>query len=725
MSVKIINKNNVPVLNIDGKDTPLVSFFGNYSDVDDKGKKNTCDQIKMSAETASIHIHSVIIRLPWNQAEDSQDYREVDEIINRLVKADKQTKLIVRFHSCQVETFEAGGHDGTDPKKNFGDRYKDELIKSNRETIDHISFASEIWEKDLLINIDKLIRHFQSQAYRDSILAIHPDNCEWFYPITFDCVGDFSKPMLSKWREFTKKKYQSSESLSDSWGKDFSLDNIEIPTLEERCSEEGSSFLDLEKSRRIYDFNQFYNELVADLIIRIGKTIKESSNNKYLSLTFYGYLFEISNNYKYGTQQSGHCALHKVLESEYIDMLAGPISYFERWDAGETGGGYFMCPVDSITKHGKIWIQEDDARTYLKQGGKECRAASNLKDTINIAKKNMANTIIHNSGTWFMDLNGEGWLKDEKIWQEINSINNIYQALFEQSKVEQFNSEVAVIVDEKSIYAMDANHELMQSLVYKNRYFLSRMGVSCGYYLLSDLLKGKVPKAKLYIFLNAVDVSTDERKYIDNSLKKQDSTLLWIYAPGFIDKDKSSCKNIESLTGFEVGQFDNLEIPEIRMLANEKFANMEAKIITYNLDAFIPGQFPVTPEISPLFYIKNDCEVLGTYTASNKGAIGFKKTGTANSFFYGSPLLSTEFLIDLCRFAKVHLYDDTGSGFVFNNKHFLAISSETAGEKTIKLPQMSDVYDLTNNTLLTSQTDCFKIVMDKNETNYYGINFSI
>ena len=416
MPVSIATKNRIPVLNIAGQSTPLVSFFGNYSDVGSEGRQTTCDTIRMAADVAGVHIHSVIMHLPWNHPADGPDYQETDTIIQSLLEADPDTKLMIRFHTQPASRHEDGCHTSLDPTFEVSDRYHNQLLLSDKGTTHGISLASEAWEADLLDNVEGFVRHLLAQPYSDSIMALHPDCNEWFSAVDYHSVGDFSEPMQRAWREWARRNYRDNAELSEAWGSAFAFETMQVPTLEERRTDDGSAVLDPEKARRICDFYRFYNERVAELIIRLGRTIKMASQGRYLSLFFYGYLFELSNNFLHGTQQSGHCALRKILDSESIDMLSGPISYFERWDVAENGGSYFMCPVDSITANGKIWIQEDDARTYLKTGNGGLTPAKSLESTLHIARKNMANTIVHNAGTWFMDLPAQGWLKDARIW---------------------------------------------------------------------------------------------------------------------------------------------------------------------------------------------------------------------------------------------------------------------------------------------------------------------
>jgi hypothetical protein len=335
---------------------------------------------------------------------------------------------------------------------------------------------------------------------------------------------------------------------------------------------------------------------------------------------------------------------------------------------------------------------------------------------------------VHNAGTWFMDLPAEGWLKDPGIWQEIRKLKRIYSELHRQRTLSAVHSEVAVIVDEKSVYAMSADNDLMQALLYKNRYALSRMGLTCGYYLLDDLVNGKVPQAKMYVFLNAIQLHGDERAYINTKLKNQDCTLLWVYASGLMDENGTDPANIESLTGLPVRRFAAPEDPTVLVDPDATVHGhkpFRGTTISYQLDAFHPGPVSDTKTVSPLFYLEDSPIAIGTYRESQRIAVGCARTGRALSVFYGSPLLSTGFLMDLSRESGVHLFSDSGDDFIFSSRHFLAISAVSTGTRTVRLPQRSDVVDLLDGRLIGRSLESFELQMRKDETRLYGIDFDL
>jgi hypothetical protein len=147
--------------------------------------------------------------------------------------------------------------------------------------------------------------------------------------------------------------------------------------------------------------------------------------------------------------------------------------------------------------------------------------------------------------------------------------------------------------------------------------------------------------------------------------------------------------------------------------------------ISYQLDAFHPGPVSDTKTVSPLFYLEDSPIAIGTYRESQRIAVGCARTGRALSVFYGSPLLSTGFLMDLSRESGVHLFSDSGDDFIFSSRHFLAISAVSTGTRTVRLPQRSDVVDLLDGRLIGRSLESFELQMRKDETRLYGIDFDL
>src|SRR5439155_6317749 len=82
---------------------------------------------------------------------------------------------------------------------------------------------------------------------------------------------------------------------------------------------------------------------------------------------------------------------------------------------------------------------------------------------------------------------------------------------------------------------------------------LSRMGAPFEQLLLSDLAQPDLPRYKLYIMADLYYLSRDERALIERSVARDGATVLWIYAPGFLNDDSASLDNMQQITGIRFG----------------------------------------------------------------------------------------------------------------------------------------------------------------------------
>ena len=153
------------------------------------------------------------------------------------------------------------------------------------------------------------------------------------------------------------------------------------------------------------------SQCVCDLV----HAVREASGGRKLVVFFYGYLFEFAAAPN-GPPVSGHYALRHVLDSPDIDILCSPISYFDR---GLGQGAPSMTAAESVALAGKMWLNEDDTRTYLGTGDfpGAIDAVSTLEDTNRELLRNVGQEAIRNVGTWWMDLGATGWFNDPRMWR--------------------------------------------------------------------------------------------------------------------------------------------------------------------------------------------------------------------------------------------------------------------------------------------------------------------
>jgi len=710
-----------PMLYINGNCMPFLSFFGNIGDVSLKNREITYQEMKMAADVAGIHIHSMNLQYPWKigdcyysenikQKLKKYDYSDFDSCMHRALESDTNALLVPRLWIGP-------------PNPLALEKYKGEKITFNDGTKKHVSLGSKKWIRDASNNLRALIRHINQSNYGNSVIAYHItylDGGEWFYSNGSDKFTDFSKVYHEAFREYLINKYGTTKKLRKAWkDNNVTFDKVTVPTIEERTKADMGFFHTANLGRFVMDFYEFHNEKVAETITHFAKIVKEETDNRCLTIFAYGYLFELNCNFPFGSQNSGHNALKKVLECPEVDMLMSPLSYYERWNNAEKGGAYYMGPVDSIHLNNKLCLNEDDTRTHLaKKDWNNFDKAKDIQSSLNIIRKNFANMLIHSAACWWMDLPAEGWWNQKEIWEEIKNLKKIYEKWMSVSTSCAFEPEIAVIIDEKSMLTQSANNELMRLLLYRGRHSLSLIGAPCGFYLLSDLADDKVPNAKLYIFLNTFDVNEKERKYIDKHIKIVGKTLVWLYGAGFMKEGIPNIKNIESLTGMKMG------IQNKKMLAETLISERKIHPIVDELQIRKFGKVMDGFEVNPVFYIDDtNTVVLGKYKQNNKPSFGVKNINGASSIFIGTPKLSHEVLISICKYAGVHLYSEKGTEMIFARDNFIGIYSEKGGERTIYLPEQGNVYDLIRKKTVKKNAKKFIVKMNKHETKLFAIGW--
>jgi hypothetical protein len=457
------------------------------------------------------------------------------------------------------------------------------------------------------------------------------------------------------------------------------------------------------------DYNAFTSDIMALAITGVAEAIKWLSNSKLLVGTSYGYTFEFATR-----NDSGHQALSKILQSPSIDVVAGPNSYSTR-QAG--GAGSFSSPVDSAHLNGKLWIVEDDTKTCLAQDETEDAfnpKVASMQDTVSVLRRNASAAYVHGCGVCWMDLWGNGWLNSLEIWAEIAELRA--QGIITRRLRQSFNQvpEVAILVDEGSynyVCGDPSGVALQSALISKSRELAYRSGASVGFYLQSDvaLLSDSI---KLYIFLNPLRVTTQERQAIRDKIQKPGKTLAWLYAPGLFDEKGDSPTEVSEIVGMPLKALPWNS--HIGTLFSE-----ERHPVTERLHG---GKRLGSDEIlNPSYAVADPAAIiLGEYAHSGLPSIAAKiNEGGWKSVFIGEPHLTGELLRGLYRFAGVHVFDVQDDIVHAGSSGVLLVHSPYTGQRTVHLPRISAVYSLYERRLVTQSSTTFRAFMRGRSTNFF------
>ncbi|MFA6931724.1 MAG: beta-galactosidase, partial [Lentisphaeria bacterium] len=558
----------------------------------------------------------------------------------------------------------------------------------------HYSFASDKWQQDFGFALQQLLQHCEKSAYRQRIIGYCPmsgDGGEWSYGFR-NYLSDYSEPQRRAFSKYAQNKYNNSLSeLQKAWNSnEKSFADIQIPDYQRRLQGDLGLFFDPRKSQKIIDFNQHFSHTVITAIRHMGQIIRNHAPGK-LSCFYYGYHFMP------GTQNgdlvnTGHRALAELLQAPEIDAIGSPQMYYNR---SSGGAALSQTVVKSIQLNNKLWLNEDDTRTYLT--GKfwpnfPPPFEKNYDASLAVLLRNAAFTLFKSNGRLMWMEMGVNWFNHPgfiALAQKIRADKD-----FQLSE----KPEVVLVVSDSSYNHMRFSRELSEPLLARSMmHTFTKLGAPIDTILLSDL--EKAPDYRLYVFMDCCILNQQQIDIIQAKVKRNQASVLWMYAPGFGDGEKLALANSEKLTGFKLDLIE--DAVSIRVRGQEALTAQLAPMLIY------AGSEPGLDSLEMTFR-KQTCSV----------PILQKKTmpGSWTSYWCGAPLITLSGLQRIAAAAGVHLFSQH-SDQVFYNGRLLVVHAETDGNRDIALPETAMVFDwMTEEQITPTKTNHFTINMNSGET---------
>jgi len=240
------------------------------------------------------------------------------------------------------------------------------------------SFASTIWQEQVKGQLRDFIPFLKEAGLYDRVLGFQigaGSSGEWIKDTSCMMLPtvDYSPPMRRHFRAWLRQKYQTDAALQAAWADgQMTLDTAEVPSqAEQSTTTTGGSFRDPRRERKTIDYYECFAELCADDFIGFAETVREATQGEKLVGGFFGYVLDLAWNMAFFAgnqsieaaevstmQTSGHLGLRKLLRSPAVDFLVSPHGYAFR---GLGGDGLPMQPAESLRRHGKLYLMEEDA----------------------------------------------------------------------------------------------------------------------------------------------------------------------------------------------------------------------------------------------------------------------------------------------------------------------------------------------------------------------------
>ena len=453
--------------------------------------------------------------------EDKYDYSSIIKDFDEILKADSEAKVIIRLH--------------LDPSLWWEKLNPDETCQLPDGTTLRASFTSEKWRKESTKVIEVCIEWLLNSPYSKHLVGIHVAGGfteEWFYHFN-QYFYDQNPARVQAFREWLKSNYHNNiQALQNAWSNNsITFENAQIADISGKKSRE--EWRDPRTDQNFIDTYKFHSEAMVDNIAHFCKIVKEVSQGRLLTGAFYGYHYFVTD------PRRGHGALAKLLNCPDLDYISSPNVYNRK--IGEDWPP--MVAIESVHKHGKLWLAENDTRTYkttlLKDRAPEICPPGQYqsdvwlgpkdKDTSKaLLWKNLGRMLTHGYGGWWFDMWG-GWFSDPDLLLVLKKAQQYFEKYHSQHEM-KMQAQVCVIVDEELSF-WDASFGKLTGKILGNRYSLGKTGTPYDLYLRTDLNEISTTPYRVIWLMGMLDLDEEEIQKLKN-WKKQGITVLWTDGDG-------------------------------------------------------------------------------------------------------------------------------------------------------------------------------------------------
>lgn len=764
ITAKINTQNGTPSLTVNGEDLSLMAMTTRIAD----------DDYLRSLREAGVRVFFVFANTDWlrpgktleetdNWSEWSgfQAFRAEAEHLLRVVP---DAYIIIRV--------------GMHPPVSWMESHPDELLRyNNGETIPCVinsevhydkvpgcySLSSSQWRKDGTEALRRFCDEVEASSFADRVIGFFlgaGGTSEWYYVNQISEPGrnmyaDISPAFRREYGRLLREKYGTEENLRKAWGReDATFDAPIIPDLHEReymdidkkiihslVSFEYADrwddgihynnaeptrkgvFLNVNSYRYVYDFFRAWHDGTASTIIHFAAFLKSRCPNLLVG-SFYGSLG--CTDY-YGSSTA--TGTRRILDSGVVDFLAAPGVYNNRWPGGYVAQREVQ---DSFNLRNMLYLSEEDSRTHLDcDYYRDSNYLFTIQDTLNTLKRDFARNLCENTFAWWFDQHEQGGrYKHEDIYKMMAVQQRI--ALEAAKHGTPKKNEIAVIFDEDSVHLVSKGTNATMLDLYRTS-DLARIGAPVDYYYHDDMSDDRMPDYKLYLMLNTFNLSDAEREAIRKKAARNHATVVWMYAPGFVNFDKDvpmDNANIEDITGMRIERIDETHSVKFRITAPEHPALRRAVPDRYYgwIDRDVSSTIWVgsaldVPFQNPCFTIResDDVTILGRYSVDNKPALALRDNGDFVSVYCTAQILRAELLTSLAEYAGCHIYgyeDDC----IYANENYVNIHAAYTGKHTLHFKKKCNPYEVYEGKCYGKDIDTLELELYRGQTLTFCVN---
>lgn len=549
--------------------------------------------------------------------------------------------------------------------------------------------------------------------------------------------ADCCLTLQDAFRSYLNTKYLTDEAWRSAWqiiDLSKTIDNFD-PIVQTALmldpTDHGLTFVDPAKNIPVNDYIDYKSQRMYEFRESLSQTIK-SGGTFAVQMHSYGPLTPI---FDAGFMQHGEGMSYATIVSSNIDSQGECHGYYYRRRNDHYAHRVFN---GSMQVNNHIAWTEHDNRTYLSaiEDYKEYSKTGTLELNKMYFGADLCMGMAGRMYNFDSALTGQGsilWNSDYDF--SINEYNHALIDDWSASRDYHSNKDLAVIISYKS----SGYYDLLAKLPDHNRIHnmllteLNRTGIPYDLYHLEDIDKSRLKDSyKAYIFLNSDALTSVQRSAIINNYRKDGKTLMWFYAPGYVDLDQhvlfpSRVPTVTGITGMNLRSADSYST--ITVDNNNAYWQGDPDIpneIAIN-PAYSNNQY-FTQAVSPVFSTENDNGAghikLGVYEGTTYNGLSVKSFASPiwTSVFCGIPYMPREMLKRILINSGCHCYSDSKDIYINASRDWLVVRNlkDSSQSVTINLGSSGKpVWDIYAKQKIYDNVGSFSMSLNKYQTKLY------
>lgn len=385
--------------------------------------------------------------------------------------------------------------------------------------------------------------------------------------------GDFSPTAMKAWRTWLAAKYGDVKTLTNEWRMNVASFDAAPPPKAERLA--ASAWLhDPRADRQAMDWKRFHTESRYRLIEHFAKIVKESASRPVVVGCTGG---------DSGCRRD-LTTVAEFVRSPYLDFFLHQVTYSQRLPPSVGGINAWLS---TYPLHGKIFVADWDFSTWLQplpiwQGGFNPGSsagaelhgqAKNIEMLRSMWRREYAQLWTAVGGVAYNPFSEEAIYDDDAIVAEMKFLREATIEARPPSPRKPL-AEVAFIYDEKAVDWCRAGLAQLHSQwlrIQQNEILAS--GVPCNVYYAEDLRDGLVPPAKVYVFINQIEIDGKMASAIAG-LKRDNAFLVFLRYTGYAHV-LDARTNLAKAIGIEIARLEDAATSSAAVDAKHALVNWD------------------------------------------------------------------------------------------------------------------------------------------------------